>query len=154
VTLGHPINRVPQSRFPRYFAMMYRLSRNLDGVDWVAVAADLARDDFDNGRTPEELARSFAASAFVSLAWADDRVVGTARLLADGVCNAYLVDVWTASPYRRRGIASAMVEDLVGRVPGHHVALFTAHAEALFAGLGFRVEHVGMSRVSGSWLNR
>src|SRR2546430_16674990 len=133
---------------------MFLLRNDLTGVDWAVVKADLRDDQFDNGRTPEELARSFAASAHVSIAWADDRVVGTARLLADGVCNAYLVDVWTASPYRRRGIASAMVEDLVGRVPGHHVALFTAHAEALFAGLGFRVEHVGMSRVSGSWLNR
>ncbi len=133
---------------------MYQLRRDLDGVDWVAVTIDLARDAFDNGRTPEELARSFAASAFVSIAWADDRVVGTARMLADGVCNAYLVDVWTASPYRRRGIATAMVQDLLARVPGHHVALFTEAAEGLYARLGFREEHVGMSRVAGRWLNR
>jgi predicted GNAT family acetyltransferase len=133
---------------------MYTLRRDLDGVDWAAMKADLARDDFDNGRTPEELARSFAASAFVSLAWEDGRVVGTARMLADGVCNAYLVDVWTATPYRRQGIATAMVEDLLARVPGHHVALFTEHAEALYARLGFRAEHVGMSCVAGRWLNR
>src|SRR2546430_17293897 len=109
---------------------MYRLSRDLDGVDWAAVTADLAHDDFDNGRTPEELARSFAASAFVSVAWAHDRVVGTARLLADGVCKAYLVDVWTAGPYRRRGVASPLGEDLAARGPRHHVARFTAHAGA------------------------
>src|SRR2546430_15630943 len=123
---------------------MYRLSRDLDGVDWAAVTADLAHDDFDNGRTPEELARSFAASAFVSVAWAHDRVVGTARLLADGVCNAYLVDVWTAGPYRRRGFASAMADDLGARGPGPHVALFAAHAEALHAGPGFRAARGGL----------
>ena len=133
---------------------MFELRRDLNDVDWAAVKADLIDDEFDNGRTPEELARSFAASAFVSIAWADDRVVGTARLLADGVCNAYLLDVWTATRYRRRGIATAMVEDLVGRVPGHHVALFTEQAEELYARLGFEVEEVGMSRISGRWLNR
>jgi len=133
---------------------MFVLRGDLARVDWAQVKADLADDRFDNGRTPEELARSFAASAHVSVAWADDRVVGTARMLADGVCNAYLVDVWTASRYRRRGIASAMISDLLVRVPGHHVALFTAHAQSLYARLGFAVEEVGMSMVVRPWLNR
>jgi predicted GNAT family acetyltransferase len=133
---------------------MFRLRTDLRDVDWGQVKADLVRDEFDNGRTPEELARSFAASTHVSIAWADGRVVGTARVLADGVCNAYLVDVWTASGYRRRGIGSAMVADLLARVPGHHIALFTDHAQALYARLGFHVEEVGMSMVVGRWLNR
>jgi predicted GNAT family acetyltransferase len=133
---------------------VFVLRTDLTGVDWATVKEDLARDRFDNGRTPEELARSFAASAHVSIAWADGRVVGTARVLADGVCNAYLVDVWTAGTHRRRGIASAMVADLLGRVPGHHVALFTEHAESLYARLGFEVEEIGMSTVVGAWLNR
>src|SRR5438105_1080334 len=34
---------------------MFELRRDLAGVDWSAVKADLARDRFDNGRTPEEL---------------------------------------------------------------------------------------------------
>lgn len=133
---------------------MFVLRRDLGDVDWAAVKADLIADQFDNARTPEELARSFAASAHASIAWSADRVVGTARLLADGVCNAYLVDVWTVSAYRRQGIATAMVQDLLARVPGHHVALFTEHAETLYTRLGFEVEDVGMSTVVGSWLNR
>ncbi len=133
---------------------MFVLRENLADVDWAAVKADLYRDGFDNGRTPDELYRSFAASAHTSIAWVGDRVVGTARLLADGVCNAYLVDVWTAVGYRRRGIASAMINDLLERVPGHHVALFTEHAETLYRRLGFEVEEVGMSMVVGRWLNR
>lgn len=133
---------------------MFVLSRDLTSVDWAAVKADLAADEFDNGRTPDELARSFAASAFTSIAWVGGRVVGTARMLADGVCNAYLVDVWTATSHRHQGIATAMVEDLLIRVPGHHVALFTEHAEGLYARLGFEPEAVGMSMIAGRWLNR
>ena len=74
---GRPIPGAPEA----YFRQMFELRRDLAGVDWAAVKADLARDRFDNGRTPEELRRSFAASAHVCLAWVDGRVVGTARVL-------------------------------------------------------------------------
>lgn len=131
-----------------------RLDRTLHGVDWSVVRADLLADDFDNGRTPDELVRSFAASQHTVVAWSDDRVVGTARMLADGVCNAYVVDVWTVSAHRRRGIGSAMVRDLVDRVPGHHVALFTDSEVAFYVHLGFAPEHHGMAMVVGHWLGR
>ncbi len=35
-------------------------TQSLDGVNWTALKADLAADDFDNGRTPEQLQTSFA----------------------------------------------------------------------------------------------
>jgi predicted GNAT family acetyltransferase len=81
-------------------------------------------------------------------------VISTARLLADGVCNAWLVDVWTVSAHRRQGIGSAVVRRLVERVPGHHVALFTEHHSDFYRGLGFDEERTGMSQVVGTWLNR
>jgi GNAT superfamily N-acetyltransferase len=127
---------------------------DLDGVDWDALDKDLTADWFNNGRTPEELRRSFENSYATAIVAQGSRVIGTARLLADGVCNAWLVDVWTASAHRRRGIGSAMVRRLVARVPGHHVALFTEHHETFYRGLGFEVQAVGMSLVSGHWLNR
>jgi predicted GNAT family acetyltransferase len=122
------------------------------GLDWAAMKADLAADDFDNGRTPQQLSRSFENSYAVSYAMDGDHCVGMARLLADGVCNAYLVDVWTLTAYRRRGIASEMVRRLLATVPGHHVALFTEHAPQVYRALGFDEEHIGMSMVVGEWL--
>jgi GNAT superfamily N-acetyltransferase len=123
-------------------------------VDWTRLKDDLASDEFDNGRTPGELEESFSASQFTVFAWHDDQVVGTARLLADGVCNAYLIDVWTQSVRRRRGIGREMVKRLLQKVPGHHVGLFTDSATGFYDGLGFRREEVGMSRIAGEWLNR
>jgi ribosomal protein S18 acetylase RimI-like enzyme len=75
-----------------------------------------------------------------------------ARLLSDGVCNAYLLDVWTASAHRRQGIASAMIQLLVAAVPGQHIGLQTDDAQALYASLGFRPQPEFWSRVSGRWL--
>jgi GNAT superfamily N-acetyltransferase len=130
-----------------------RIARDLDGVDWTAVRADLLADDFDNGRSPVALERSFAASQHVAMAWDAGHVVGTARLLSDGVCNAYLVDVWTISSHRRQGVASAMVRDLMAQVPGQHIALQTDDAQAFYETLGFHPQPELYSVIVGTWLD-
>jgi ribosomal protein S18 acetylase RimI-like enzyme len=130
----------------------FRIADTLDGVDWEGARADLAADAFDNGRSPAALRRSFEQSRHVAIAWDGDRVVGMARLLSDGVCNAYLLDVWTASSHRRRGIGRAMVEALSAAVPGQHVGLQTGDAQEFYESMGFRRQPEFMSRVSGRWL--
>jgi GNAT superfamily N-acetyltransferase len=130
-----------------------RISSSLEGVDWAALKRDLAADDFDNGRSPAALRRSFERSQHVAIAWDGDRAVGTARLLSDGVCNAYLVDVWTRSSHRRRGVARRMVEMLCAAVPGQHVGLQTDDAQAFYAALGFEPQPEFWSRVVGRWLD-
>jgi ribosomal protein S18 acetylase RimI-like enzyme len=80
------------------------------------------------------------------------RVVGMARLLSDGVCNAYLLDVWTLSAYRRQGIGSRLVRQLMDRVPGQHIGLQTDEAESFYAALGFRDQPRFMSAIAGLWL--
>jgi ribosomal protein S18 acetylase RimI-like enzyme len=76
-----------------------------------------------------------------------------ARLLSDGVSNAYLVDVWTASSHRRRGIGSAMVRFLADRVPGQHIGLQTDDARAFYAALGFEPQPEFLALVVGEWLD-
>jgi predicted GNAT family acetyltransferase len=130
-----------------------RVVDTLDAVDWPGLRADLLADDFDNGRTPAALRRSFEGSEHVAIAWAGDRVVGTARLLSDGVCNAYVVDVWTLSSYRRQGIGARMMLLLVDAVPGQHVGLFTDDMQDFYAAVGFRRQGDFLSVVSGRWLD-
>jgi ribosomal protein S18 acetylase RimI-like enzyme len=129
-----------------------RVDGSLGGIDWARAKADLAADDFDNGRSPGALRRSFEHSQHVAIARDGERVVGMARLLSDGVCNAYLLDVWTQSGYRRRGIASRLIGLLVDAVPGQHVGLQTDEAQELYASLGFRPQPEFWSRISGRWL--
>ena len=127
--------------------------RDLDGIDWQALKAVLVEDDFDNGRTPEQLRESFANSFAVCFAILEARVVGKARVLSDGVCNAYMVDVWTHSPHRRQGIASEMIRRLLHDLPGQHVYL-QADDDVLpfYDDLGFKTQPNGLSRVVGRWL--
>jgi ribosomal protein S18 acetylase RimI-like enzyme len=76
-----------------------------------------------------------------------------ARLLSDGVCNAYLVDVWTASSHRRQGIAAGMLRLLIDAVPGQHIGLQTDDAQELYESVGFRRQPEFLSLVSGRWLD-
>jgi ribosomal protein S18 acetylase RimI-like enzyme len=133
--------------------MAVDISESLEVVDWDQVKADLAADAFDNGRSAQALHRSFAQSQHVAIARDGSRVVGMARLLSDGVCNAYLLDVWTASAYRRQGIGSRLVQQLMNRVPGQHVGLQTDEAQSFYLALGFQHQPHFMSRVVGAWLD-
>jgi ribosomal protein S18 acetylase RimI-like enzyme len=130
-----------------------RIDSSLARIDWEQAKADLAADRFDNGRSAEALRRSFEQSQHVALARDGERVVGMARLLSDGVCNAYLVDVWTASSHRRQGIASQMIQALLDEVPGQHVGLQTDDAQELYRALGFEPQPEFWSLVVGSWLD-
>ena len=133
--------------------MSVTFDSSLDGIDWAAAKADLAADDFDNGRSPAALQRSFEQSQHVAFARDGARVIGMARLLSDGVCNAYIVDVWTHSAYRRRGIASQLMRMLCDAVPGQHIGLQTESAQPLYASLGFKPQPEFWSLVVGRWLD-
>jgi predicted GNAT family acetyltransferase len=125
-----------------------------DGVNWLELKAALAADRFDNGRTPEELRQSFENSRHCIFAMLEGGVIGAARAISDGVCNACIVDVWTHSRFRGRGIATALVHRLLSRLEGQHVSLFTDAAAGLYARLGFEPQMGGMSLVVGTWLRR
>jgi ribosomal protein S18 acetylase RimI-like enzyme len=125
---------------------------NLSRVDWDEMKETLLRDNFDNGRTPAQLKASFEASYAACVAYAGERIIGTARVLSDGVCNAYMVDVWTLSDYRRQGVARAMIQGLLQKLPGQHVYLFTDDVPEFYRKLGFTERGTGMELVVGQWL--
>lgn len=129
-----------------------RYETSLEGVDWRQMKDALAADDFDNGRTPEQLRESFANSQRAVVAYDGGRIVGTARVLSDGVCNAYVVDVWTLSAYRGRGVARRMMGRLEEGLRGQHVYLFSDDAAGFYKKLGYREQPTGLSKVVGEWL--
>lgn len=130
--------------------IIYKLG--LDNVNWAEIKAKVQEDDFDNGRTPAQLEASFRNSGATVIAYAGDEIVGKARALTDGVCNAYVVDVWTYSLYRGQGVAKAMLTRLLEQLQGQHVYLFTDSARELYEKVGFKVHGAGMGQVVGEWL--
>ena len=90
----------------------------------------------------------------VAFAWQENRVVGTARALSDGVCNAYIVDVWTRSELRNQGIAKRLMSALEDQLSGQHVYLFTDDAGEFYAKSGYVRRGEGYEKVVGRWLRR
>ena len=131
-------------------AIIYKT--DLVNVDWQEMKSTLAIDQFDNGRSPTQLQESFTNSFASVIAYSDNEIVGTARVLSDGICNAYIVDVWTFTKYRRRGVASTMMNILLNHVSGQHVYLFTDRAVEFYETLGFKTQSVGMGKVVEEWL--
>lgn len=125
---------------------------DLKQIDWQEMKSTLAADAFDNGRTPEQLQASFENSYATVIAYINAQIVGTARVLSDGICNAYIVDVWTLTQYRRRGIATAMMKLLLAKLEGQHVYLFTDDAVEFYEKLGFEAQPTGLGTVVGQWL--
>ena len=125
---------------------------HLEDINWKEMKETLAMDKFDNGRTPGHLENSFRHSYATVIAYINNQIVGTARALSDGVCNAYIVDVWTLTKYRRRGIASRMMGILSHHLRGQHVYLFADDVTPFYETLGFKAQSVGMGKVVGEWL--
>ncbi|HEX4726341.1 MAG TPA: GNAT family N-acetyltransferase [Jatrophihabitans sp.] len=128
-------------------------SDRTDDVDWPALKAALVAGGFDNLRTPEQYRISHENSHAVLFGRVAGEFVANGRVLSDGVCNAYLVDIWTAPALRRQGVGSELVRRLVATVPGQHVGLFTDDMQPFYASLGFRIRPDFMDKVIGRWLD-
>jgi len=131
-------------------SLKYSADPNL--VDWKLLKEDLVADDFHNGRSTKQLQLSFENSQIQVYCFDGNQCIGTARALSDGVCNAYVVDVWTFTPYRNQGIAGTMMEKIISKCPGQHIYLFTDDAVEFYKKSGFVERPVGLEIVSGEWL--
>ena len=128
-------------------------TNELEKINWRQLRQDLIADDFHNGRSVAQLRRSFEQSQISVCVLDEAHCVGTARALSDGVCNCYVVDVWTQTAYRNHGIATEMMNSIINQVPGQHLYLQTEDAVAFYEKLGFRRQPEGLAMVSGTWLN-
>lgn len=133
--------------------MNLQYETNSDKINWRAFKSDLIADDFHNGRTTQQLQNSFDNSQVQIYVLDGKRCVASARALSDSICNAYVVDVWTQTDYRRLGIASKMMDMIITACPGQHIYLFTDDAVEFYKKNGFVERPVGLEIVSGEWLD-
>jgi GNAT superfamily N-acetyltransferase len=108
-------------------------------IDVTAVHAYLARSHWAAGISRELVAKSIARSLCFGLFHAD-RQIGFARVITDEATFAYLADVYVLEEYRRRGLATWMIERVVNdpRLQGlRRFVLVTRDAHGLYAKFGF-----------------
>jgi len=133
--------------------MSIRYQEGAEGVRGEELKRVLLEDDWDNGRTPAQYDESIRNSFLTIFAFDGERLIGMARALSDGVCNAYVVDVWTHRDYRRQGIARSVLKMIEEHIPGQHVALFTDEAPEFYRKCGYKRRGVTFEKVVGEWLH-
>ena len=128
-------------------AGMIHYQRDCKNVDWLAVKQMYRMSNFDNGRPPGMLRRSFEGSFAVCFAVTETgRVVGTGRAISDGIVSATLFDVCVHPDFRRLGIGTGLVRGLMSSLNGQYV-LFVTDVPDFYDSLklGFRREPNAMA---------
>jgi GNAT superfamily N-acetyltransferase len=85
--------------------------------------------------TAEDLHRAIRESWYLTAAWCGEELVGTGRVLSDGVFHGLIVDVIVAPAYQRQGLGARIMARLLDRCREARlldVQLFCAKGKAPF----------------------
>ena len=110
-------------------------------LDLVAVHEWLSTDTYwATGRSLDAVSRAADASVNFGVYDSDDKQVGYARVVTDGVTLGWLCDVYIAREVRGRGIGTALskvIVDAIRPLGLRRFMLSTADAHEIYAGVGF-----------------
>jgi GNAT superfamily N-acetyltransferase len=115
-------------------------------VDWTELST-LYRLAPLGEKPPGDLATVFGNSMFTCLVYADRRLVGAGRALADGLDCAYIADVAVHPDHQGRGLGRGIIAELVELSSGHRKIILYANpgTEGFYARLGFRRMNTAMA---------
>ncbi|MGC9384720.1 MAG: GNAT family N-acetyltransferase [Kosmotogaceae bacterium] len=63
------------------------------------------------------LMKALENSLFIITAWANDRLIGLVRAVGDGKTILYIQDILVLSSYRRKGIGTSLLNQLINEFP-------------------------------------
>lgn len=118
---------------------------NKTDIDWQQVAGVLRRSHLSN-HTAEEQEIMFKNSFAVVFVYDNDQIVGVARALSDGICQAAVYNIALDEEYRGYGIGRELIKRLLDQLQGQMVILYTHPKNIeLYEKLGFRRSKTAMS---------
>ncbi len=103
-------------------------------------------------KPPAALATVFGNSMFNCFIYADDKLIGAGRALADGFDCAYIADVAVHPAHQRQGLGKAIIRRLVELCGNHKKIILYANpgTEPFYRDLGF----LHMNTAMGIWRNQ
>ena len=125
--------------------MSIRVKTDKENVDYQAVAEIL--DHFGLSHYDAETEKKiFENSYAVAYIYDDDRLVGCARAISDGICQAAVYNVALLEAYQGRQLGRKLIESLLEQVKGCNVILYThPKTVAMYEKFGFRRQKTGMA---------
>jgi len=98
---------------------------------------------------PSTLDQAMTNSWFVLYVYDRDLLIGTGRVISDGVINAYICGIGVEAAYRNRGIGNDILNRLVEKCASkklHIQLLCEEHLKTYYEAKGFSVFAIGMKR--------
>src|SRR4051812_3038548 len=105
-----------------------RIEHDDSSISWDRVS-EVFREVGWGDRHPDELKAAFRHSTYKVFVFDGPTLVGFGRTIDDGRFYATIVDVVVAPAWHRRGIGSAVVQDLQDRLKGFYYVTLTAVPE-------------------------
>lgn len=93
---------------------------------------------------PAAVVTAFTHSGFVASAWDETLLVGTVRIIDDGIAFALIADLLVHPNYRRHGIGTNLIRMCQHRYAHYHLYADPANAAAqvFYRAIGFKVHEV------------
>ena len=87
-----------------------------------------------------EVQRKVFQNSYVTIFIKDkDKLIGVGRAISDGICQAAVYNIAVRDEYRGRGIGRTIVEEIISRLKGCNVVLYTHPKHlGLYEHWGFR----------------
>lgn len=119
--------------------MAFTWTDSLDGIDWQELS-DMIRAAPLGHKEPALLRTAFTNSLYRCFVYDEGKLVGTGRVLGDGVDAAYLCDVAILPSHQGGGLGKAIVGRLVELARGHRKIILYAvpGKEDFYKRFGFR----------------
>lgn len=128
--------------------MAIYLKTDKNDVDWNAVSEILTEAGLSSldANTQKKV---FENSDVVSFVYDNEKLIGCARALSDGVCQAAVYNVALKEEYRGKQTGRLLINGLLDQLKGCNVILYT-HPQtiALYEKFGFRRQKTGMALYS------
>ena len=122
---------------------MIEIKTGIEYIDWVQLVDLYVQTglvgDLDKNKDLAGIKRAFLNSSKIVSAWDGAHLLGAGRMLTDGVVYACILDIAVLPGYRRQGIATAIVQELLVNTQNISVHLTSRFGvEDLYRKLGFK----------------
>jgi len=107
---------------------------------------------FSNFRYIEDYPTAIDNSAFISVCWKDDKIVGAGRAISDLSRFCYIVDLNVLQEYQKQGIGKQLVKDLVHACLDAKVRYIQLSTDSQYPWLENFYKNIGFKKVNYSAL--
>jgi len=120
---------------------------DVTGVDWATVADVIKRAPLST-REPDKIKQAFENSDLICFAWHNDKLIGMARALSDGVFQSVIYDLCMLPDYQGCHLGTRMMQAMIKRLDTPSVILWAVPGkEEFYARFGFKPMLTAMALV-------